>query len=390
MSEYHYYEFLAIDRALSPGQIAELRSISTRATITPTSFTNDYQWGDLKADSNDLLARYFDVRVFMSCWMYRTVAFRVPGSCIKSEDERRFRTKERIRFIRVGDDVIVEFSAGESAPIDGEDEGSGWMASLAPIREALVSGDKRSLFIAWLAEAAGDDSGDEWRIGSRPRNCPPVPEGMKEIDAAHRALADYLFADQFAMEAAGEFSKPVAPSLDDDALRSGIERMSDVDKDALLFLLARDGGRKAQMELLAALRAEGSPRPGARKVLGPAFCLIEARAASLRREAEDREAKRRAAESRRAAEESARLLDQRIAALSAHPRKEWEKVRTLASRGNAAAYDAAVSLVEVLREMHVRKNEADVFASELAALREAFSSKRAFMARLDRVSGSKG
>jgi len=46
MSEYQYYEFLSIDRPLKEDEMAELRALSTRATITPVSFTNEYNWGD--------------------------------------------------------------------------------------------------------------------------------------------------------------------------------------------------------------------------------------------------------------------------------------------------------------------------------------------------------
>lgn len=42
MSEYQYYEFLVIDRPLTSEEIEELRSISTRARITPVSFINHY------------------------------------------------------------------------------------------------------------------------------------------------------------------------------------------------------------------------------------------------------------------------------------------------------------------------------------------------------------
>ncbi len=41
MSEYQYYKFQAIDRPLTEKQMEELRSYSTRATITRTSFVND-------------------------------------------------------------------------------------------------------------------------------------------------------------------------------------------------------------------------------------------------------------------------------------------------------------------------------------------------------------
>jgi hypothetical protein len=41
VSEYQYFEFQAIDRPLSKKEMAELRSYSTRARITPASFVRD-------------------------------------------------------------------------------------------------------------------------------------------------------------------------------------------------------------------------------------------------------------------------------------------------------------------------------------------------------------
>ena len=70
MSEYQYYEFVALDRPLTAAEMAELRSISTRAQITPTRFFNEHQWGDLKADPAELLARYFALRAPTS-WAVR-------------------------------------------------------------------------------------------------------------------------------------------------------------------------------------------------------------------------------------------------------------------------------------------------------------------------------
>ena len=66
MSEYQYYEFLAVDRPLTEGEMGELSGISTRADITPTSFINEYNWGDLKANPAKLLQRYFDVFVYVA------------------------------------------------------------------------------------------------------------------------------------------------------------------------------------------------------------------------------------------------------------------------------------------------------------------------------------
>jgi hypothetical protein len=68
MSEYQYYEFLAIDQPLSDEQMAELRRISSRAHITSVSFVNEHHWGDLKARPDDLMARFFDVHLYLANW----------------------------------------------------------------------------------------------------------------------------------------------------------------------------------------------------------------------------------------------------------------------------------------------------------------------------------
>ena len=78
MSEYQYYEFRALDRALSDAQMRELRAISTRAAISRTSFSNHYEYGDLRADPRDLLVEYFDASLHFAHWMYLEVAFRFP------------------------------------------------------------------------------------------------------------------------------------------------------------------------------------------------------------------------------------------------------------------------------------------------------------------------
>lgn len=57
VSEYQYYEFLAVDRPLTPAEQAEVRQLSTRARITATSFANEYHWDDFKGSPDQLMER---------------------------------------------------------------------------------------------------------------------------------------------------------------------------------------------------------------------------------------------------------------------------------------------------------------------------------------------
>ena len=78
MSEYQYYEFLAIDRPLNEGEQAAVRSLSTRARISSTSFVNEYHWGDFKGDPRRLMERYYDAHLYVANWGTHRVMFRLP------------------------------------------------------------------------------------------------------------------------------------------------------------------------------------------------------------------------------------------------------------------------------------------------------------------------
>jgi hypothetical protein len=66
VSEYQYYEFSAVDRPLTTREQAVLRSLSTRADITATSFVNTYEWGNFKGDPDELMERYFDAHLYLA------------------------------------------------------------------------------------------------------------------------------------------------------------------------------------------------------------------------------------------------------------------------------------------------------------------------------------
>ena len=68
MSEYQYYEFLAVDRPLSTAEQAAVRALSTRARITATSFTNTYHWGNFRGNPRELVEKYYDAQLYVTNW----------------------------------------------------------------------------------------------------------------------------------------------------------------------------------------------------------------------------------------------------------------------------------------------------------------------------------
>ena len=79
MSEYQYYEFQAIDRPLTAKEMAELRSRSSRARITPTGFANDYAWGNFRGNEDAWMENYFDAFLYLANWGTHRFKLRLPA-----------------------------------------------------------------------------------------------------------------------------------------------------------------------------------------------------------------------------------------------------------------------------------------------------------------------
>src|SRR5712691_10253954 len=90
MSEYQYYEFQAIDRPLTENEMGQLRSCSTRARIKPTSFVNEYSWGNFKGDEDAWMEKYFDAFLYLTNWGTRVFKLRLPARLLDASTARAY------------------------------------------------------------------------------------------------------------------------------------------------------------------------------------------------------------------------------------------------------------------------------------------------------------
>ena len=183
MSEYQYYEFLAIDRPLTSEEMATLRALSTRARITPTSFINEYQWGDFKGNPDDLLRRFFDAHVYVANWMTAIFMLRVPIEALAKETAKAMAVRYLLDFKATKTHWIITWRLDESEDYDRfeMEDGRGWMARLAPVRDELLRGEIRSLYVGWLAGVTAEMMDDD--------DLEPLPiEGLGSLTAAPQRM----------------------------------------------------------------------------------------------------------------------------------------------------------------------------------------------------------
>jgi hypothetical protein len=209
LSEYQYYEFLAVDRPLDKRAQAEVRSLSTRARITATSFVNEYHWGDFSGNSSKMMERYYDAHLYLANWGTRHIMLRLPRSLFDLDVAGQYCIGDEVTAWTAGKHLILSLaSQAEEESWDYEPQGS--LASIVGVRGELSAGDHRALYLAWLAGYGTwerDESDFDDEDNDEPE--PPVPAGLRTLTAPQRALADFLRLDDDLLAVAAEASPPL-------------------------------------------------------------------------------------------------------------------------------------------------------------------------------------
>ncbi|GHJ17752.1 hypothetical protein [Micromonospora sp. AKA38] len=379
MSEYQYYEFTAVDRPLTGRERAELRSLTTRADITATSFVNTYEWGDFKGDPRTLMERYFDAHLYLANWGTRQLMLRLPKNVLDPATVARYCQGDSASAWTAGTHVIIDLHDEDE---DGADEwdldGHGLLASIIPVRAGLAAGDQRLLYLAWLRCVQSAEIADD-----EPE--PPVPAGLGTLDAPLTAVAEFLRIDPDLIAAAAAGSSPVASGEPTAAqLRTWVVGLPAPDKDAILADLITGGDSHLRSRLLRRYRDEhrtDSPAPAAIRTAG----RLLATAAELRAERERRDAEQHERDRIRRERSAAAARQRHLDTLAVDQPAAWQRVAELIATKKPREYDTAVQLLVDLRDLAERDGDSTSFRSRLAELRTVHARKPSLLERLNRT-----
>jgi hypothetical protein len=371
MSEYQYYEFLALDQPLTGEQRAELRSLSTRAEITATRFVNEYHWGDFKGDPQKMMERYFDAFLYLANWGTRRLMFRLPREALDGQTAELYCYADAMSLDAIADHLIVSLYADRD-PDDYWEEPGGQLTAMVQARSELAAGDLRLLYLGWLLAVQSDDIDDE-------DSEPPVPGGLGDLSGPLRAIVDFLEIDKDLIAVAAAISPE---SQDSTGLAEWMASLPAEEKDTLLERVAAGEGAQVQALLLRRFRAaRGSvPTASART------------AAELWQAAGDRKAARETAEKQRQRKEETREAAARAAAYTRHldelaTRTEaaWQEATALIETKQPRSYDLAVTLLRDLRALADRQGDTAAFTKQFLELRARHQRKPSLLDRFGKA-----
>jgi hypothetical protein len=201
MSEYQYYEFQTVDDRLSEKEMQALRSYSTRARITPTSFTNEYDWGNFKGDADAWMEKYFDGFLYFANCGTRELQLAVPAKLLPADTAHRYCSSRAASSSVKSGKLILTFLSDEE-PDEEWNEGEGHLSSLLQIRNEPAHGDFRSLYLGWLMGVQADELTEKQKE-------PPVPPNLDALSGAQTNLAEFFRLDPDLLAVALQNSPPI-------------------------------------------------------------------------------------------------------------------------------------------------------------------------------------
>jgi hypothetical protein len=371
MSEYQYYEFQAIDRPLTAEERTEIGSWSSRTDPTSTQAVFIYHYGDFPKSPVKVVGEYFDAMLYVANWGTRRLIFRFPRSIIDEEMLDRYCFSETITLSATKDHLILDICFDDEDSRGDWIEGEGWLSSLALLRQDILNGDFRMLYLAWLnavyLEYDIEDYYDEPE--------PPVPDNLQNLPAALESFIEFFEIDEDLISVASEGSGGTvgdAPKPDIEKAVAGLP-----EKERIEFLVRMAGGEQhLNLQLLKRLRelsaedgkqvAPDIQRRTIGQILGAAEKLSGIKAAQAKQRAE---------------QERIRKLEK----LAKRENELWEEVYSLIGQKKAREYDEAVEILRQLRDLSGYLEKKDKFRLKIARIYEDYSRLSAFTYRLDRA-----
>lgn len=358
MSEYQYYEFQAIDRPLTPAEQKKVAGLSSRVDPHPTSAVFVYHYSDFRGDPLQVLQRYYDAFFYIANWGTTRLAFRLPRHLVDLETMNRYCVEEYVGIRRASDYVLLNIAVHNEDGY-GWTEGEGRLAPLLPLREALLRGDLRLLYLAWLTTL------NTWELDEAVVE-PPIPAGLRDLTPPLKAFIEEFGLDPQLVTVAAKESPPIR-AANEEAIGQAIASLSPEEQRAWLLRLAQ-GELKLEVAFRHHLLGKEQQAAPGRRTVDDLLTAAKDERTRIKRE--------------KAARAEARRIKE-LEALAPKAEETWTHATQLIEQGKPGPYKEAVALLVKLHDLAVHQGEESEYETRLRRLREMYPNRGALLRRLD-------
>lgn len=363
--EYQYYEFQAIDRPLTKAEQDYVQSLSSRVRLTATSAVFTYSYGDFRGSPLSVLERCFDALLYMANWGSRQLAFRFPKSAINVSELKPYCVDGIIEVTAAAKYVILNI---EIHPEEGDrwvEDNNNWLSTLISIRQSILQGDYRFLYLAWLQAAAVSPHSEK----DIPE--PPVPPNLKKLSASLQSFTDWLEIDSDLIAAAAQVSQTQKERKE--PFESWVKALSDKEKTKLLLDIVT-GNSAIASQLQARLRQKFAQAPEISSIAENS----QRRFSELLTLSEAQRSKRQEKEKATATAKRHQYLE----ALKPQQSRIWKTIEDLIARKQAQPYQQAIQHLIDLRDLAEMEGNSAIFQSRIRQMQADYSNRSGLLRRM--------
>lgn len=368
MSEYQYYEFQALDRPLTATEKNYIESLSSRVELTSTQAIFVDNYSDFGDNPKELLDKCFDVMLYMANWGSRQLMFRFPNSLIDAAALEAYCLEDKITVSTTSKSLIVDINIIDEEMIGWIDSGEGYLSSLISLRDDLLRGDYRCLYLAWL-KAAPISSYEEEEDFTEP----PVPNNLNDLSESLEAFVDFFEIDQDLIATAAITSQ--YQEVKEESLEDVIPSLSEEEKNDFLVRVLKSESHLGRQLTYRLRELSGKPEVSInsdtpRRTLSELLKLTEGETQQRHRKAQE-------------VVHQAKV--QKLEALAKRKDKVWEQVFELIALKQTKPYEQAVAYLIELRDLAEFQGNLEEFQASIQQIQKDYSKRPGLISRLQSV-----
>jgi hypothetical protein len=143
------------------------------------------------------MTRYFDAHLYFANWGSSAFMLRLPLSALDKTILAEFVQptlsdagsgfENALELITTAEHRVLAWRFNDDSGYCDrfcDEEGAEWLDRQLPLRDELLGGDSRPLYLGWLARVCAGELGDEDVE-------PPLPAGLASLTSAQQALVEY-------------------------------------------------------------------------------------------------------------------------------------------------------------------------------------------------------
>jgi hypothetical protein len=349
VSEYQYVVLQAVDRPLNDRQLKYAQRQSTRADVSRWSLSVEYHYSSFRGDVDELLRRGYDVFLQHTNYGVREIKLRLPqGMPFAKSVWSPYVDGEHLDWkkdARGRGGILSLHPFHESSELEEVWDTQTYLDAAIQVRNRLMGGDLRALYLLWLC-AADDDYNDPAEMIE-----PPVPHGISDMATHSSELISFFGLDPLLLIAAGQ-DVEAAPTDEskDQVLVRWVQGLNDQRaKDLLLQMLGGDSV-SVKANVLAEVRdsqtAANWPTTDRQRSLGELLQQTEL----LRSNENVKQIRNAKAKAGREAARADRERQERMKEMVQDPKKWLREAEQLVDARGTHNYKTAAEILYDLRE----------------------------------------